>query len=109
VINWYCQLIAPYLERYAPALAKIKLNFVKVRKGTDWGFPFTLHKTNNVNDGCIVIPANNIKRGRMAMSTQNDQLVKEFMTTLVHEIVHLHQKRNYTMYSKLYKRHFGMH
>ena len=107
-ISWYVNALMPYLMKYARKLIPNKLCFVKLRKGTEWDYPFTLHKQHNSVESCIVLTEKKLDQAIYGYKTQNDQLVKEYMNMLVHEMIHLHQKANVKLYSQIYQQCFGM-
>lgn len=96
-ISRYVDYVRPLIEKHAPGLLPQKLCFLKLKKGTEWNFPFTL---NN----CIVLTSQAIKRAKSLLTTNP----KEFMVILVHEMIHLHQKAHPTQYNLLYKRNYSM-
>jgi len=108
-ITWYVGQILPYLEKYARKLIPDKLCFLKLRQGVEFDFPFTLHKKHRPNDGCIVLSEKQLQRAIYARRTAQPRLTREFMNTLVHEMVHLHQKCNQRFYDRIYKQYFSMH
>lgn len=106
VLTWYCNAITPYIEKFAPKLMPQQIKFILLKEGTEWDFPFTLAKGRQV--GAIVLTTKVIERARYGKETRNDQLVKEFMNILTHELVHIHQKQHQSLYDLMYQRHFGM-
>lgn len=101
-LSAYFQLAKPFLEKFAPKLIPSRLCFIKLAKGTEWDFPFTL-------EGCIVLSEYIIRKAKNALKNNDKAKMTTFTTTIVHELVHIHQKNNPRPYEVLYQRHYGMH
>lgn len=67
-----------------------KIFLGKVEGTLDWHFPYTLNMT-------IILPINII----------NEKSQDELTSTMIHEMIHLHQKTQPNFYEEIYKNNFG--
>ena len=96
-LNWYTELVRPYIEKYAPKLVPLldSTSYIKLREGTEWNFPFTLNDTVVVNEPFL----NDAYEGKR---THSDQLVKKTMNVIVHELIHVYQKKYPNAFKSIY-------
>jgi hypothetical protein len=78
-------------ENHFPGVTKFllvenKLRLAKVQGSLDWNFPYTLNMT-------IVLPQNMLK--------------DDITSTILHEMIHLHQKKQPHFYEEIYRNSFG--
>lgn len=99
-LEWYVSALKPYLMKFAIKLLS-DINFVKVRLGTDWNYPYTL--PNNI----IVVNEKFLKEAKLGKETHNDALVRKHLDTLCHELVHIFQKRYPDVAEYIYKKLLG--
>lgn len=99
-LTWFMELIHPYLLRSATSLVRLrKVNFVKLKAGTEWNYPFTL-------PGTIVLTEKFIDDACRAKNFQNQAEIEHIKTILVHELVHIYQKQEPFFFEKFYQEKF---
>lgn len=106
VLSWLVNVTVPILSSRSRKLIPEKIRFAKLESGVDWDFPFTLHKKTDIRDGCIVFTEKYLEQ--LILDKNQGRNLKEMQNTLVHEMVHLHQKANPYFYVGAYKKYFGM-
>lgn len=96
ILAFCVNLALPRIEKYAPGLLPRVVKFIKVRAGTEWDFPFTL-------DDAIVISE------VMLQKFKNESEIGKHVTTIVHELVHVHQKTHGkgSVWEQIYQQYFG--
>lgn len=99
-LKWYLDKIVVFIQKYARKLMTFNFQIGKLRTGFDWDFPFTVNR-------CIFLTEKKINNFRTAISTGNQLYIKNCMTTIVHELVHIHQRINVNLYEDMYRRIFG--
>ena len=88
------------MQQKANRLIPKKWKFIKIREYMDWGFPYTMSRS-------IVLPELKVREMVSAYCSKTPDLVVSGFKTLFHEAVHLHQKKNQTLYQKIYHDSWG--
>jgi hypothetical protein len=101
VIRWYTAAIQPKLERAYPDLARTPWRFIKVANNIEGGLPHT--RGDN-----IVLAAGTVDwLIGMKANEPEAKAVFNASTLLVHELVHVHQRRRPKSYADLYRKEWG--
>ncbi len=99
-LKWYLIRIETFLLKYAPKLLTFDFKIGKLKAGFDWNFPFTV-------EDCIFLTESKINEFINAVQSGNELYIKNSMSTMVHELVHVHQRHNPKLYEDMYTRIFG--
>lgn len=75
------------------------ISFIKIVAGKDWDFPYTY-----ISDKDNVIALTSLAIHNFGKVGFNNRYIQE---TLLHEIIHLHQKRNQEDYDIYYKKYYN--
>lgn len=105
ILHRYVQMMEPYLHQFARKLAAYHPQYkvILVKANTEWDYPFTLAKQSNPTDGAVVLSLKVFRDAQRALYQRNSAMIKHFLTILVHELIHLDQKRDSTMYQFVYQ------
>jgi hypothetical protein len=98
-IAWYYTLITEKLKHRGAELLPSHINFIKFQKGVEWDCPFTIGTDTIVLSSKVV---NEAEQGKT-----NSHYREQVLEMLVHELVHLHQRREPDKYIHIYTSIFG--
>lgn len=101
VIRWYTAAFQPKLERAYPDLAKTPWRFIKVKDSIEGGLPHTR--------GGNIILSQGVVEWLLGMKEKEPESKALFSASniLVHELIHVHQRRQPKRYADLYRRDWG--
>lgn len=101
LIRWYTAAFQPKLERAYPELARTPWRFIKVANNIEGGLPYTWGRnivlSQGVVDGLLSLKENEGKAKALFNAS----------ATLVHELIHVHQRRQPKRYANLYRKEWG--
>jgi len=100
-IRWYTAAMQPKLERAYPDLARTPWRFIKVADNIEGGLPHTR------GDNIILSQSRVEWLLRMKANEPEAKALFNAGTILVHELVHVHQRRKPKRYADLYRKDWG--
>lgn len=97
-IRWYTASLQPKLERAYPVLARTPWRFIKVADNIEGGLPHTRENYIILSQGSV--------EWLLGMKANEAEAKAVFVASniLVHELVHVHQRRRPKRYAALYRK-----
>ena len=77
-------------------------NFLKLKSGIDWDFPYTIGKS-------VVFTQYRLYKLLELYNTQNDDNMNITLTTFIHEYLHILQRLNQNIFNMFYKKYWKFH
>ena len=101
IISLLMEMCKPHVLRHASKLWMTPVSFIKLQQGVDWDFPFTVKRCICLTQGFInkmlhdyysAFAAPNPAMIGYVRNIGSMRRVRKHMCTLVHELVHIHQR-----------------